>query len=110
MRVLGAIALVALLSAGGAVRADDDDGCCDWDRDRGRRSEGKEKVREGPCLVEREWKADGSFKEQRECKGRARGWDGGDFEEKLEDGPCKIEREGKSDGTYKEKIECKGRG
>jgi hypothetical protein len=99
------LALLAVLAAGPA-RADDDD-CCDWDRDRERHGvDRKEKQREGPCLVEREWKRDGSFKEQRECKGRARGWDGHEFEEKFEDGPCKIEREGKADGTYKEKIEC----
>jgi hypothetical protein len=65
--------------------------------------ERKEKYRDGPCLVEREAKSDGSYKEQRECRYR-RG--APEFEEKYQDGPCKIEREQKADGTYKEKMEC----
>ena len=63
----------------------------------------KEKFRDGPCLVEREGKSDGFYKEQRECRYRA---GAPEFEEKFQDGRCRIEREQKADGTYKEKIEC----
>lgn len=105
-RMMGRSVLLLALALVAPARADDGD-CCDWDGERGRHhGERKEKVREGPCLVEREWKQDGSFKEQRECKGRSRRWDGREFEEKFQDGPCKIEREGKADGVYKEKIDC----
>lgn len=84
------------------------------DRGRGRSDyrggEYKEKYNDGACKVEREWKRDGSYKEERECK--ARGGDGrrsaGEYEEKYTDGPCKVEREWKRDGSYKEKLDCKG--
>jgi hypothetical protein len=94
------------VSAATPVFADRDD---DDDDDRGRRwrehrgRDYKETVREGPCRVYREWKSDGSYKEERECKGAG---GGAEFEKKYQDGPCKIEREGKADGTYKEKIDC----
>lgn len=86
----------------------------DWDErgaGRYRGGEYKEKFREGPCRVERELKRDGSYKEERECKGgrdtpyRHRQ---GEYEEKYWDGPCKVEREWKRDGSYKEKIDCEG--
>jgi hypothetical protein len=67
------------------------------------RAEFKEKVHEGPCLVEREGKSDGSYKEQRECRYRP---GAPEFEEKFRDGRCRIEREQKADGVYKEKVEC----
>lgn len=73
--------------------------------------ERKEKFQEGPCKVEREWKKDGEFKEERECHGVFAGpyyRRGAEYEEKYQDGPCKIEREWKKDGTYKEKMDCKG--
>jgi hypothetical protein len=76
-----------------------------------REGEYKERYWEGPCKVEREQKRDGSYKEERECKGVGEGryrHPRGDYEEKYQDGPCKIEREWKRDGTYKEKIECEG--
>jgi hypothetical protein len=75
-----------------------------------RDGEYKESYREGPCKIEREQKRDGSYKEERECKGVGPGpyrHSRGDYEEKYQDGPCKIEREWKRDGTYKEKIDCK---
>jgi hypothetical protein len=77
-----------------------------------REGEYKEQYWEGPCKVEREQKRDGSYKEERECKGVGEGryrHPRGDYEEKYQDGPCKIEREWKRDGTYKEKIDCEGR-
>jgi hypothetical protein len=76
-----------------------------------RGGEYKEKYWDGPCRVEREQKRDGSYKEERECKGVGEGryrHPRGDHEEKYQDGPCKIEREWKRDGSYKEKIDCKG--
>jgi hypothetical protein len=78
-----------------------------------RQGEYKEQYRDGPCTIEREEKRDGSYKEERECKGVREGpyrHPRGDHEEKYQDGPCKIEREWKRDGTYKEKIDCKGGG
>jgi surface antigen len=78
-----------------------------------RRGEYKEKFQDGPCKVERELKRDGSYKEERECKGAGGGPygpRGEEYEEKYWDGPCKIEREWKRDGTYKEKIDCTGHG
>jgi hypothetical protein len=78
-----------------------------------REGEYKEKYREGPCKIEREGKRDGSYKEERECKGVGEGpyrHPRGDYEEKYQDGPCKIEREWKRDGTYKEKIDCESGG
>jgi surface antigen len=78
-----------------------------------RGGEYKEKFRDGPCKVERELKSDGSYKEERECKGAGGGPygpRGEEYEEKYWDGPCKVEREWKRDGTYKEKIDCAGHG
>jgi len=78
-----------------------------------REGEYKEKYQEGPCKIEREGKRDGSYKEERECKGVGAGpyrHPRGDHEEKYQEGPCKIEREWKRDGTYKEKIDCKSGG
>lgn len=72
-------------------------------------SEYKEEFRDGPCLVKRELKRDGSWKEQRECRGRLAGPHAhprGDYKEKYTDGPCKVEREWKR-GEFKEKIECR---
>jgi hypothetical protein len=89
LRVLGIVGLVAAAVVPAAA-----------DR---RGHEFKEKYRDGPCLVEREGKSDGSFKEQRECRYRP---GAPEFEEKYRDGPCWVEREQKSDGTYKEKIQC----
>jgi surface antigen len=82
----------------------------DYGRHRG--GEYKEKYRDGLCKIEREWKRDGGYKEERECQGGRE--DGGyhrgaEYEEKYWDGPCKVERELKRDGTYKEKRECQGR-
>jgi hypothetical protein len=75
-----------------------------------RGGEYKEKYDDGVCKIEREWKRDGSYKEERECRARGgyarRG--SGEYEEKFTDGPCKIEREWKRDGGYKEKIDCRG--
>jgi hypothetical protein len=75
-----------------------------------RGGEYKEKYDDGVCKVEREWKRDGSYKEERECRGRdgyaRRG--SGEYEEKFTDGPCKVEREWKRDGGYKEKLDCRG--
>jgi hypothetical protein len=87
----------------------------DDDRGRGRPQyrggEYKEKYHDGACKVEREWKRDGSYKEERECqaaRGDRRGRRSGDYEEKYREGPCEVEREWKRDGTYKEKLDCKG--
>ena len=71
--------------------------------------EGKQEFWEGPCKVEREWKNDGEYKEQRECKGLRPHDRHNDHQEKFREGRCKVEREWKKDGEYKEKRECKGR-
>jgi len=39
------------------------------DRSQHRAGEYKESYRDGPCKVEREQKSDGTYKEERECKG-----------------------------------------
>ncbi len=97
----------------GHYRADDDDGRRSRDSRDYRGGEYKEKYREGRCSIEREWKKNGSYKEERECRSVFDGpyyRRGREYEEKLVDGPCKVEREWKKDGTYKEKQECKARG
>lgn len=107
MKLLIAGLSAGLLLAGAPVWADQEES--GYGRHRG--GEYKEKFRNGPCKVERELKRDGSFREERECKGVGQGsyrHRRGEFEEKYRDGPCKVEREWKRDGTYKEKIDCKG--
>ena len=71
--------------------------------------EGKQEFWDGPCKVEREWKKDGEYKDQRECKGLRPHNRHHDQKEEFREGPCKVEREWKKDGEYKEKRECKGR-
>jgi hypothetical protein len=89
----------------------DDDDREDRGRARYRGGEYKEKYDDGTCKVEREWKRDGSYKEERECKaGRGSFGDrrAGEYKEKYWEGPCEVEREWKSDGSYKDKRDCKG--
>jgi len=95
--------LLAALSAATPAMADDDD-----DDDRGKRRERKEEFWDGPCKVEREWKKNGDYKEERKCKGGDERYP----ERKAEfwDGPCKVEREWKKNGDYKEERKCEGRG
>ena len=71
--------------------------------------EGKQEFQDGPCKVEREWKKDGEYKDQRECKGLWPVDQHHDHKEEFWDGRCKVEREWKKDGEYKDKRECKGR-
>lgn len=85
------------------------------ERDHGPYGRGKytEEFWDGSCKIERELKSDGSYKEERECKGVGEGpyrHRRGDYEQTYWDGPCKIEREWKRDGSYQEEIECKGNG
>ena len=92
--------------------SDDDDRRPNRDSRDYRGGEYKEKYREGRCNIEREWKRNGSYKEERECRSVFDGpyyRRGREYEEKFVDGPCKVEREWKKDGTYKEKQDCKGR-
>lgn len=63
------VALSCALVGFSAVADDDDD---DDHRRRGHGHERKEKYWDGPCKVEREWKKDGSFEEERECKAPSR--------------------------------------
>jgi hypothetical protein len=99
------------LPAYGGHNHDDDDGDDGYGRHgakpRYRGGEYKEKYRDGNCRVEREWKRDGSYKEERECRQMAGRPHGGEFEEKYVDGACRVEREFKRDGTYKEKLDCR---
>lgn len=109
MLVMGVCLAVAASAPAFADRDNDDDGS----RGRYRGGEYKESFWDGPCKVERELKRDGSYKEERECKGVGAGpyrHPRGDYEEKYTDGPCRVEREWKRDGVYKEKIDCKGPG
>ncbi len=88
-------ALVASLA--GVVFADDDR----------RRGDRKEEFRDGPCKVEREWKGNGDYKEERKCddgRDRYRGRKTVHWE-----GPCKVEREWKGNGDYKEERKCQSR-
>jgi len=103
-----ATAVCLAISASAPALADRDKGENGHGRHRG--VEYSEKFRDGPCKVERVLKRDGSYREERECKGAGQGPGrprGGKYEETYWDGPCKVEREWKRDGSYKEKIDCR---
>lgn len=72
-RLLTLLMAFSCVLGGFSAHADDDDDDHDDDH-RGRRysHERKEKFRDGHCKVEREWKKDGSFEEERKCKGPSR--------------------------------------
>lgn len=89
--MLSRIAAVALLATLAAASA---------------RAEGKEEFRDGDCLVKREWKQDGAYKEEVDCAGGRRGR-GEDRKVVSEDAGCKVEREWKKDGGYKSVVDCK---
>jgi len=74
----------------------------------GRSAEGKEEFRDGDCLVKREWKRDGAYKEEVDCAGGRRDR-GEDRKTVSEDDGCKVEREWKKDGGYKSVVDCKAR-
>lgn len=88
----------ALLLAGLAATALADD-----DRRRGR-GDHKEEFWDGPCKVEREWKRNGDYKEERQCQGGRDRYR--DRKTVFRDGPCKVEREWKKNGDYKEERKC----
>jgi hypothetical protein len=71
-------------------------------------SEGKQEFRDGDCLVKREWKKDGAFKEEVDCAGGRRDR-GPDRKTASDDGDCKVEREWKKDGGYKSVVDCRPR-
>jgi surface antigen len=93
--------LLATLAAASPALADDDD-------DRGKRRERKQEFWDGPCKVEREWKKNGDFKEERKCRGSDDRY--AERKDEFWDGPCKVEREWKKNGDYKEERKCDGRG
>jgi surface antigen len=74
------------------------------DDDRGKRRERKEVFQDGPCKVEREWKKDGDYVEERKCQGL-----GDRYPERKQEhsqGGCKIKREWKKNGDFKEERDC----
>ncbi|MGH6627871.1 MAG: glycine zipper 2TM domain-containing protein [Burkholderiaceae bacterium] len=91
--------LLATFGAAGPALADDD---------RGKRREYKEEFWDGGCKIEREWKKNGDFKEERKCDGGNDRYPEGKSE--FWDGPCKVEREWKKNGGFKEEVKCDGRG
>lgn len=93
MRLVWAGAAMAVLASGTAL-ADDR----------------KEVTHADGCRVEREWKADGGYKQVSECKPDYRFSGRGEGKEEFWDRGCKIVREWKKDGESKEEVECKGRG
>lgn len=97
------LGLLLSLGTTGTALADDDD-----DRRGGRQRDHKEEFWDGPCKVEREWKKNGDFKEERKCRGGGEGQPEGKTE--FRDGPCKVEREWKENGDFKEERKCDGRG
>jgi len=101
---LTAICLLLSFAAAGPVLADDDD---DDRKGRKRHREHKESFWDGPCKVEREWKKDGDYKEERKCQGSDERFR--ERKEEFWDGPCKVEREWKKNGDYKEERKCEGR-
>jgi surface antigen len=94
-----AIAALFLACAFGADALADDD--------RERRRERKEEFWDGPCKVEREWKRNGDYKEERKCEGSRDRYPA--RKESFRDGPCRVEREWKRNGDYKEERKCDGR-
>jgi surface antigen len=103
-RPWAAAGAAALALACGVVHADDDRG-----RKRGHAArEFKQEFWDGPCKVELEQKADGSYKHERKCQGG----DDRDAERKEEfrAGGCLVKREWKRDGDFKEERDCDGKG
>lgn len=96
---LTAFALV-VLAAAGVAHADDDN-------DRRRGVERKEEYRDGPCRVEREWKSDGSYREERRCDGGSERY--AQRKQEFWDGRCWVKREWKKNGNYKEERRCDDR-
>lgn len=67
----------------------------------------KQSYWDGRCKVEREWKKNGDYKEERKCDGRVDSRR--ERKEEFRDGPCKIKREWKKNGDYVEERQCDGR-
>ena len=97
------LAALCLCTAPAAVLADPDE-----HEHRGHKGgEYKEKFRDGPCKVERTWKRNGKYEEERECASpRHYGHRGGEYTEKFWDGNCKVERKWEKNGKYEEEREC----
>jgi surface antigen len=87
---------LAFLALSAPAHADDDD--------RGKRRERKEEFWDGPCKVEREWKSDGDYKEERKCQGQGERYAG--RKQEFWDGRCKVKREWKKNGDFKEERDC----
>ncbi|HBP29605.1 MAG: hypothetical protein ACTIKR_14605 [Advenella sp.] len=66
MKSIFTLLLAGLLAFPVMALADDDD---DDYRDRYYQREYKEKYRDGPCKVEREYKKNGDYEEKRKCRG-----------------------------------------
>jgi len=98
------VLLLMMFGATSPALADDDD---DDRKGRKRQRDHKEAFWDGPCKVEREWKKNGDYKEERKCEGSDERFR--ERKEEFWDGPCKIEREWKKNGDYKEERKCEGR-
>lgn len=68
MKSMFTLLLAGLLAFPVMALADDDDDDDDY-RDRYSQREYKEKFRDGPCRVEREYKKNGDYEEKRKCRG-----------------------------------------
>jgi surface antigen len=97
-KLLSALLLAALALP---AFADDDD------RGRGRGHDRKQEFWDGPCKVEREWKKDGDFKEERKCQGQGDRY--AERKQEFWDGRCRVKREWKKNGDFKEERDCDGR-
>lgn len=91
------LALAALAAAVPALAENDD---------RGRRREGREEFQDGPCKVEREWRSNGDYKEERKCQGRGDRYAA--RKQAFWDDGCRVTREWKRNGDYKEERRCEG--
>ncbi|RZT99485.1 hypothetical protein EV681_1271 [Advenella incenata] len=68
MKSMFTLLLAGVLAFPIMAMADDDDDDDDY-RDRYHQREYKEKYRDGPCKVEREYKKNGDYEEKRKCRG-----------------------------------------
>lgn len=71
----------------------------------------EQKFDEGACRVERRLERNGTFREERRCRGARSSFSGGrTFKEEFDDGRCEVERELERDGDYREERVCRPRG
>lgn len=70
----------------------------------------EQKYDDGACRVERRLERNGTFREERRCRGLPSSFPGGRaFKEEFDDGRCEVERELERDGDYREERVCRPR-